>query len=103
VQSESIADVLVVNVREKIFVRCNAQCGRAAPPLNLERAAGFDLRKCADRALIGGDMAVASDADPVTAAAEKGQSREKCHCSPVHHNVVLVDEMNSLALLDSEK
>jgi len=102
-QPEPTVDVLIVDVAEKIFVGCNAERGRAAAPFNFESAVGFDFRKWTDRALIRDDMSVPSDAGHPTAACEKGQSREKCDCSPVHNNVVLVDEMNSLALLDSEK
>ena len=75
-QPESIVDVLILDVLLKVYVRRNAQPGGATAPFDLKGAVRFDLGKGGDGALIGSDMAVASNALPSAAGGENDERRE---------------------------
>src|SRR6266480_2013364 len=68
---------LVVGVAKKVFIRLDTERGRAAFPFDLERAAGIDVSKGADRAFICLDMAVASNPDPVASGDQSNACGKK--------------------------
>ena len=63
---------------------------------------GSDLRKFADGSLLGYDVSISSDADPVTSAEQKCH-RGKCENLDSFHEKLLFDTMRFAGLMDSEK
>src|SRR6266480_3033443 len=83
-QVKCFAGNLVVDVGKKIFIRRDTESRRSTFPFDLERAAGIDVRKGADRAFICLDTAVASNPDPVASgdqsnACDKKYDRDLLH------------------------
>src|SRR5713101_1198589 len=79
-----MVDILIVDVLEKIFIGGDAKRGRASPPFNVKGPVGLDFRKCADGALIGGDVAVASDSLPSATAHKNGNSCKERNVNLLH-------------------
>jgi hypothetical protein len=69
-QAQCVAGNVIVDIRKQIFIRRDAESGRSTFPFDLKRATGVDVRKGADCAFIGFDMAVASNSDPPTSGSQ---------------------------------
>ena len=89
VQAKCVAGNLVVDVRKKIFIRCDAESGRAISPLDRKRAAGLDGSESADRALIRLNIAVASNSDPMASGNGNHACGKKYGGDFLHRNALL--------------
>jgi hypothetical protein len=83
-ESKPAVDILIINVGEQIFIGRNTQCRRAAAPLDLKCAIGFDFRECCDCSLIGRDVAVAPYPDPMATGETNAENGRKLNDVPPH-------------------
>src|SRR5438105_11446329 len=84
-----VAGILVLEVGKMIFIRRDAESGRAISPLDRERAAGVNCSESADRALICLEMSVASNSDPMASGADNNACGKKYGGDLFHRNVLL--------------
>ena len=74
VEVKCVAGNVTLDVGKQIFIRRDAESGRSILPFDFECAARVDIGKSADRAVIGFDIAVASNSDPPAT----GDQNERC-------------------------
>jgi hypothetical protein len=79
-----MVDVLIADVTEKIFVRCDTERGWAAAPFDFKTAVGLDFGKISDRSIVGDDVAVAHDAAPATTGRNEQQAGQKRDRGLIH-------------------
>ena len=85
-QVKGVARNIAVDVGKKIFIRCDAESGRAILPFNYECAARINIGKGADRALIGLDIAIASNSDPMASDDQSNACGKKYDRDLLHGN-----------------
>src|SRR5439155_820027 len=86
VQVKGVARNVAVDVGEKIFIRGDAESGRAILPFNYECAACINIGKGTDRALIGLDIAIAPNSDPVASDDQSDACGKKYDRDLLHGN-----------------
>ena len=81
---ECVAGNVTFDVEKKILVCRDTQSGRSTLPFDYESAADVDVRERADCALIGLDMAVASNSDPLASSGQNQTRGERYNRNLLH-------------------
>src|SRR5260370_30155290 len=100
VQAQSMVDVLIVDIAQKIFISRDAERGWAAAPLDLKSAIGLNFGKIADRTCVSHNVTVAHNTAPAAAGRDQNQAGQESDRNLIH-NSTLADEMRRPAGLDS--
>src|SRR6059036_2641067 len=94
-------NLVVVDVAKKVFIRRDTESRRATFPFDLERAAGVNVSKGADRAFICLDTAVASNPDPVASGDQSNACGKKYDRDLLHGKSPPVNTMRQRPAPDS--
>jgi hypothetical protein len=86
VQVKGVARNIAVDVGKKIFIRCDAESGRSILPFDYECAPRIYIGKGADRALIGLNIAIATNSDPIASDDQSNACGKKYDRDLLHGN-----------------
>ena len=87
-QAKLMVDVLIADVTEKIFVRCDAERGWAVVSFDFKTAIGLEFGKITDRSIVGDDVSVAHDAAPATTRGNEQQTGQQGDRGLIHNSTL---------------
>src|SRR4029453_1855866 len=94
---------IVLDVRQKIFVRCDPESGRSVLPFHLESAPGVDIRESADGSLLSLHVAIAAHAGQMACSNQNETPREDNERGLFHVRLISSVTMRRGVASDSRK